>query len=317
MFVHAKAPVFRARPERADAAAATRLQELLAGRTSVMTGAMQCFMQAWNCRAPSKYRHLLLDIGTEKLGHVEALALAIAELLHGAAPDPAAEARAGAPAPFYPAPYQLLHAGLGPTLADAAGRPWAADPVVATGNLLADLRADVALDTALRLHAARLYNLTADPGVRDLLGFLIARCGAHQNQWLAAIEELYADGLEEVTAPGAFPAEHENSQLAYRYWNLSAGGDSRAGRWARGPAPDGRGRFEYYSEFPATPPGAAAPPPTSNGRAPSAAHHGPQPPPPDPRLFLTGAHQRPAPPGGVRFTGTRRPPIGAAMRGAI
>src|SRR5690606_13548814 len=198
---------------------------------------------------------------------------------------------------------------------DAAGRPWSADPVVATGNLLADLRANVALDTALRLHAARLYNFTIDPGLRDLLGFLIARSGAHQNQWLAAIEELYADGLEDVTAPGSFPDEHEHSALAYRYWNFSTGGDSRAGRWARGPAPDGRGRFEYFSEFPIRPPG-AIPPPIQRGGASSPAG-APQPPPADPRLFVTGAHQRPAPPGGVRFTGARRPPIGAAMRGAL
>src|SRR3712207_6865222 len=49
-----------------------------------------------------------------------------------------------------------------------------------------------------RLQAARLYHMTDDKGVRDLLSFLIARDTMHQNQWLAAIAELQAEGLEQL-----------------------------------------------------------------------------------------------------------------------
>jgi len=35
-----------------------------------------------------------------------------------------------------------------------------------------------------------LYEMTDDPGVKDHLSFMIAHDTMHQNQWLAAIEDL-------------------------------------------------------------------------------------------------------------------------------
>ena len=45
------------------------------------------------------------------------------------------------------------------------------------------------------MQIARLYAMSDDRGVRDLLSFLLARDTMHQNQWLAAIEELERDGI--------------------------------------------------------------------------------------------------------------------------
>jgi len=42
---------------------------------------MQYLFQGWNCRGPAKYRDMLLNIGTEEIGHVEMLATMIACLL--------------------------------------------------------------------------------------------------------------------------------------------------------------------------------------------------------------------------------------------
>jgi Mn-containing catalase len=95
---------------------------------------------------------------------------------------------------------------------------------------------------------ARLYQLTDDPGVRDMLSFLLARDTMHQNQWPAAIEELKADGLEETPVLSNFPQEREMSEVAYRYMNFSEGEEGRAGRWANGPSMDGKGQFEYVGE---------------------------------------------------------------------
>ena len=94
---------------------------------------------------------------------------------------------------------------------------------------------------------ARLYQLTSDEGVRNTLSFLLARDTMHQNQWLAAIEELVADGLEDTPAPKSFPQSREIQSVAYQYWNCSEGEESSAGRWASGPAPDGKGEFEYLA----------------------------------------------------------------------
>jgi Mn-containing catalase len=84
-----------------------------------------------------------------------------------------------------------------------------------------------------------------------MLSFLLARDHMHRNQWLAAIEELKADGLEETPVPSNFPQERELSEVAYRFMNFSEGEESREGRWASGPSKDGKGEFEYVSD-PAT-----------------------------------------------------------------
>jgi Mn-containing catalase len=131
---------------------------------------------------------------------------------------------------------------------DSQGNPWTANYIIASGNLLADFRYNVTAESQSRLQAARLYQLTEDAGVRDMLSFLIARDHMHQNQWLAAIEELEKDGLEETPVPANSPFEQEMSEVAYRFMNFSEDEESRQGRWAQGPAPDGKGEFEYVSD---------------------------------------------------------------------
>jgi len=98
-----------------------------------------------------------------------------------------------------------------------------------------------------RLQVSRLYNLTDDPGVKRMLGFMLARDTMHQNQWLAAIEELQADGLEETPVPSNFPQSLEDTRVSYQFLNCSEGTESSEGRWAAGPSPDGKGQFEYVA----------------------------------------------------------------------
>jgi len=80
-----------------------------------------------------------------------------------------------------------------------------------------------------------------------MLAFMLARDTMHQNQWLAAIEELRADGLEETPVPSNFPQELEDTRVSYQFWDCSEGNESSEGRWASGPTPDGKGQFEYLA----------------------------------------------------------------------
>jgi Mn-containing catalase len=145
-------------------------------------------------------------------------------------------------------PQHAIVSGLGATPRDSMGNPWNANYIVASGNLLADMRFNVTAESQGRLQVARLYQLTQDAGVRDMLSFLLARDTMHQNQWLAAIEELKADGLEDTPVPSNFPQEREFSEVAYRFMNFSEGEESAQGRWASGPSVDGKGQIEYVSE---------------------------------------------------------------------
>lgn len=251
MFLHDKHLQYHARPEKPDAIFACRLQEVLGGQFGEITVMMQYLFQGWNCRGPMRYRDMLLDIGTEEIGHVEMLATMIARLLEGA---PVTQQEDAARDPIVGAimggmnPQHFIVAGLGAAPTDSVGYPWNSRYMIASGNLLADFRHNLTAESQGRLQVVRLYEMTDDPGIRDMLSFLIARDTMHQNQWLAAIQELEEAGLETTPCPSTFPQKHEKSEVAYQFWNFSKGDESSEGRWASGQSMDGNGTFEYVAE---------------------------------------------------------------------
>jgi Mn-containing catalase len=264
MFVHDKRLQYHAKPERPDPLYAKKLQEVLGGQFGEMSVMMQYLFQGWNCRGPAKYRDMLLDIGTEEIAHVEMLATMIARLLEGAsAEDQEAVAKSSSvvgavlsgtsPADMMMAaamnPQHSIVSGLGATPNDSVGFPWTSRYIISSGNLLADFRSNLNAESQGRLQVCRLYEQTTDRGIRDMLGFMIARDTMHQNQWMAAIMELEESGLERTPCPSAFPREREYAAVAYKYVDLSPDGESAQGRWASGPSPDGQGTFEYVAGF--------------------------------------------------------------------
>lgn len=273
MFLHTKRLQYYTPPESPDPIYAKKMQELIGGVFGEMTVMMQYLFQGWNCRGPAKYRDMLLDIGTEEIGHIEILSTMIAQLLDNApvqmqeegAQDPVVGAVMGGEKPegvimdimgAAMNPQHSIVSGLGAMPQDSVGFPWNGRFIVASGNLMADFRSNLHAESQGRLQAVRLYEMTRDPGVRDTLSFLIARDSMHQKQWLAAIEELEADGLESTPVPSRFPTELEKSEVANQFWNNSDGTDSAQGRWAKN-------GFEYVEnpqplgEEPVLPPGNA------------------------------------------------------------
>jgi len=247
MFRHTQQTQYNCTPEQPDPLYAMKLQELIGGAYGEMTVAMQYLFQGWNTRVPGKYKDLILDTATEELGHVEMISIMIARLLEGAPAEQISAAAAANPALAAVLggqnPQHAIVAGGGAVLADSAGYPWNGKYIVASGNLMADFMANAAAEAQGRLQTARLYNMTEDPGVQDMLRFNLARDTAHQNQWLAAIETLKADGLEDIPVPIKFGLDTEYSEHSYEIWGLSDG--------AEGPAAlpttsaDGRGEFIY------------------------------------------------------------------------
>ncbi len=264
MFFRQKQLAYNAKPEKPDPIFAKMLQEPLGGQWGEISVMMTYLFQGWNCRGPEKYRDMLMDIGTEEIGHVEMLATMIARLLETSPiedqEDMAKNSIVGAVmggarvedaiVSGMNAQHYIV-AGLGARPADSVGNLWNAGFMTASGNLLADFRFNVTAESQGRLQVARLYNMTNDTGVRDMLSYLIARDTMHQNQWLAAIAELEADGLEATPVPANFPQELEKNDVAYLYLDHSEGSEAQAGRWAKGPAPDGKGSFAYNGNPPA------------------------------------------------------------------
>ncbi|MFR9806799.1 manganese catalase family protein [Pseudonocardia sp. RS010] len=263
MFLHRQELQFKATPDKPDAVYARKLQEVLGGQYGEITVAMQYMFQGWNMHTPGKYRDLVFGIASEEIGHVEMLATMIAQLLEKAPlgvtkdalqDDPTVAAVIGGTDI-----QQAVVAGAGARPVDSMGNPWQGSYVTASGNLLADFTANANAEMQGRTQVARLYHMTDDPGVRDLLSFLLARDTMHQNMWLAAAEELKEAGAEKLPVPSNFPQNKEFTEVSYQYLNFSDGAEAGAGRWASGPTPDGNGEFTYH-EGPTT--SAPMPPPT-------------------------------------------------------
>lgn len=247
MFFHIKELQFHAKPERPDPVYARKLQEVLGGQFGEITVAMQYLFQGWNIRGDGKYKDLLMDTATEELAHVEMLATMIARLLNDApletledaAKDPVIAAILGGSNPQH-----AIVTGLGAAPTDSNGYPWNSRYTIASGNLLADFRSNLSAESQGRLQVARLYEMTNDRGVKEMLAWLLARDTMHQNQWIVAIRELEAK--EGVVVPTTFPKELEIQEVSHVLFNFSRGQASAQGPWAHGPAPDG-GTFQYVA----------------------------------------------------------------------
>lgn len=234
---------------------AKMLQQAIGGIEGEIRVCLQYFFQAWGSRGPQKYREMLLSTATEEISHIEMLSTAVALNLEGAPPalqeeaasqDPAIAAILGGMSPR-----AYLSAGLNAMPTDAEGVPFDTSHVYASGNIVADMYANATAETTGRLLATRLYHLTDDPGMKDMLAFLIARDTMHQQQWLAVIEEL--GGYEgTLPVPNSFPQDQELGEFSYRYVDTRIGDDvvPLTGRFAEGPSLDGKGTFQVVNAEP-------------------------------------------------------------------
>lgn len=254
MFVHTQKLQYPSKPEKPDAVFARKLQELIGGQYGEITVAMQYSFQAWNSHIPGKYRDLLFSTATEEFGHIEMLATMVAQLLEDAPlgiteealqNDPAVAAVIGGT--------DLQHAivsGAGARPVDSMGNAWSGDYVTASGNLLADLTSNINAEMQGRLQASRLWHMTDDRGVKDMIGFLLARDTMHQNQWLAAARELQEENNEKLPVPSNFPQRKEHEEFSYQAINFSDGEHMAEGDWASGETPDGLSKFTYVETPP-------------------------------------------------------------------
>ncbi len=247
MFYHDRNLQYTVRVETPNPMFARMLQQAIGGVEGEIRVMLQYLFQAWGQRGPTKYRDMLLETGTEEIGHVEMLSTAVAMNLEGAPAEVQDEA---AKNPMVAAimggmnPRHYLSTGLAATPENSNGVPFNASHVYASGNIAADMYANVAAEATGRVLATRLYHMTDDPGMKDMLSFLIARDTMHQQQWLAVIEEL--GGYEgNLPIPNSFPQSQENQEVNYTFFstNIDPNVPIPEGRWTQGPSLDGKGQF--------------------------------------------------------------------------
>lgn len=248
MFYHDKKLQYKVRVDKPNPAFARMLQQAIGGIEGEIRVCLQYLFQAWGSRGPVKYRDMLLETGTEEMAHIEMLATAVAMNLETASNDmkdqmakdnPVIGAAMGGMDVRH-----ILSSGLSAMATDANGVPFNGSWVVGSGNIAADMYANVMAESTGRVLATRLWEMTDDEGMKDMLAFLIARDTMHQNQWLAVLEDL--GGVQNVhPIPNSFPQTQELTEFNYTFvsTNLSGEDTQRGQRWTEGVSIDGKGEF--------------------------------------------------------------------------
>lgn len=255
MFYHDNRLQYEVRVEKPNPAFAKLLQQAIGGIEGEIRVCLQYLFQAWGSRGPNKYRDMLLDTGTEEIAHIEMLCTAVALNLEGATHE--LKDKIAGENPIVSNilggmdPRHVISSGLAAMAVDSNGVPFNGSWVVGSGNIAADMYANVMAESTGRVLATRLYELTDDPGMKDMLSFLIARDTMHQNQWLAVLEDL-GGVTANLPIPNTFPMSLHPSGLDYAFvsTNIAEPTVPPDGRWTSGASIDGKGEFRYVKAEP-------------------------------------------------------------------
>jgi Mn-containing catalase len=254
MFYHDNKLQYPVRVDTPNPVFARMLQQAIGGVEGEIRVMLQYLFQAFGARGPAKYRDMLLETGTEEIAHVQMLCTAVALNLEGAPTQLQDEAARN---PMMAAvlggmdPRQYLSAGFAALASDDNGVPFDGSHVYASGNIAADMYSNICAEATGRALATRLYNMTDDPGMKDMLSFLIARDTMHQQQWLAVLAELQEQG-DVLPIPNSFPQNLENQEVNYLFLgtNIDPNAPIPQGRWSQGPSLDGKAQFSAGRAMP-------------------------------------------------------------------
>jgi len=239
MFAHNKRLQYSVHVSECNPGLANLMLEQFGGPQGELAAAMRYFTQALSDDDPGR-KDMLLDIATEELSHLEIIGTIVAMLNKGAkgrlaeAVDEEAElfrSLQGAGNDSHVT--QVLYGG-GPALTNSGGQLWTAGYIDSIGDPAADLRSDIAAEARAKIIYERLINVTADPGVKDALRFLMTREMSHQKSFEKA---LYS--IEPNFPPGKLPGMPEFAEM---YVNTSQGEGDTRGPW------NSDDNFEYVSD---------------------------------------------------------------------
>jgi Mn-containing catalase len=239
MFAHNKRLQYSVRVNECNPGLANLMLEQFGGPQGELAAAMRYFTQAL-AEDDAGRKDMLLDIATEELSHLEIIGTIVAMLNKGAkgklaeaAEEEAALFRSLQGAGNDSHVTQVLFGG-GPALINSGGQLWTAGYIDSIGDPTCDLRSNIAAEARAKIIYERLINVTADPDVKDALGFLMTREMSHQQSFEKA---LYS--IEPNFPPGKLPGMPEFANV---YVNTSQGEGDMRGSW------NSDANFNYISD---------------------------------------------------------------------
>ena len=176
MFFHRKELMYDVKVQGADPRFGEMLLEQFGGATGELSAALTYWTQSFHVEDPA-IRDMLHDIALEEFSHLEMVGRMIEQ--HTEKSD----ARDAA----YKSTLFAVR-GVGPHLVDSNGQAWTSAYVNEGGNVVRDLRADIAAEAGARQTYEALIKLSPDEGSKKALTFLLTREISHTNMFMKALE---------------------------------------------------------------------------------------------------------------------------------
>ncbi len=175
MFLHRKELLHEVNVGKPDARFGQLLLEQFGGATGELTAALQYWVQSFHVENAG-IRDMLQDIAIEEFGHLEMVGKLIAQ--HTSKIDQTK---------VYDAPLFALK-GIGPHFIDSHGSCWTAAYINEGGNVVRDLRADIAAEAGARQTYEALMKHCDDAGTKKTLHHLLTREITHAQMFMKALE---------------------------------------------------------------------------------------------------------------------------------
>ena len=223
MFFHKKELIHNVEIKEANPRYAQLLLEQFGGATGELSAALQYWVQSFHVENAGM-RDMLQDIAIEEFGHLEM----VGKLIEGHTKNvDQTEA-------FKSTLFAVR--GVGPHFLDSQGSAWTASYLNEGGDIVRDLRANIAAEAGARQTYEELIKLATDEGTKQTLVHLLTREISHTKMFMKALESL--GKLDEPFFGNIQPDETVNL-----YFNLSSGEEKdERGAW------NSDENFEYIAD---------------------------------------------------------------------
>jgi Mn-containing catalase len=205
VFFHKKELINKAvKIDEANPRFAQLLLEQFGGATGELSAALQYWVQSFHCENAG-IRDMLQDIAIEEFSHLEMVGKLIEA--HTKTVDQTDAFKSSL----------FAVRGMGPHFLDSQGNAWTANYLNEGGDVVRDLRANIAAEGGARQTYEALIKLAPDAGTKDTLVHLLTREISHTQMFMKAL-----DSLGKLTDP--FFGNIQPDETVDLYYNLSTDG---------------------------------------------------------------------------------------------
>lgn len=213
MFFHKKEPITKTVSiDSPNPRFAQLLLEQFGGATGELSAALQYWVQSFHVDHPG-IKDMLQDIAVEEFSHLEMIGKLIEQ--HTDKSPKQDEA--------YKSTLFAVR-GKGPHFLDSNGQNWTAAYLNEGGDVVRDLRADIAAEAGARQTYEDLIKIAPDEGSKETLVHLLTREISHTKMFMKALES-----LGKLTDP--FFGNVQPDETVDIYYNLSSNGKDQRGPW--------------------------------------------------------------------------------------